>query len=101
MVTIPAHAVSALAAAGVDIRHNALPDPGRVVSVEHLSDKLVTRHASKVHVAALELNIRVADASETRVDQGLPSSPFRLRVVVNNPGTILDDECSHGDGRLV
>ena len=86
----------ASAARRVDIGDDAASDPARRVRLQHFTDELVSEHAAKAHVAARELQIRVADARDAHPDQGFPGGSHGFGVVLVESRRAIADECAHG-----
>ena len=58
----------AFAARQIDLAHDALPDPARIVRFHHFTHKLMARRSAKSVIAALQFEIRVADSAVQAVE---------------------------------
>jgi hypothetical protein len=68
MALKPPPAPVTLVTSKVDLAHDPFPYDGRRVCLHYLAHELVTRRAAKPVVAALEFEIRIADAGHEEAD---------------------------------
>jgi hypothetical protein len=80
---ITASADGARTACGVDLANHALADPGGVFARNHDTNKLVPQNATKIHVAARNLDIGVADTDKRGTYERLASTQDWSRIVVD------------------
>ena len=81
---MPAEAAAAplaRAASQIDLADHTPADPSAIIRRDNFADELVPRRSAKTVIAALQLEIGIADSAAQQPDQSESFGPARARLV--------------------
>ncbi len=96
-----ARAPLAFSAGQIDFADHALADPAPIVSLHHFSDKLMPRRPAKAVIAALQLDVGVADSAIQQADQSESFGAARPRLFAHQNLAILKTNRDHIGDTLI
>ena len=85
-----------MAAGEVDFAHHAAADKRGRVRLHDLADEFVSGNAAEAVIAALQLEVGVADASEQKPDQREAFGALRTGRRSNGDDAVFEIHGSHG-----
>jgi hypothetical protein len=85
----------ALATRTVDFSDNPLADKPGICTLLNDAHELMTQNATKPHVAPHDLHVRVADAGQPHLDQGLSNRGRGPGMLLDNPQLAVIEQSAH------
>src|ERR1700737_1552202 len=85
----------AFSAGQIDFAYHALADPFLVVGRYHFAYELMTRNTLEIVVAALELEVGVADSAIQQPNQRESFRTPRTRIVAQRHRATVQTNCEH------